>query len=472
MVLKKLSDLCESDSEVLISGIKTNSKDVEPGDLFVCIMGVTADRHEYIEEAIAKGAVAIVVGHDVDYDIPTVKVENPNEALNSLLIKFYDDPFKDLKLIGITGTDGKTTVATIIQTLIGKDHCMYIGTNGVSYKDTHLDNKNTTPAIADLYRYADMAKKAQVEYIVMEASSEAFFRKRIDSLWFNASLITNITQDHLNIHKTIDNYVACKSMLFQKTRPDGFSVLNKKDQYYHQIKRVCLAQVYTYGTSKADIKLISYQNNNQGTLIKFKLDGESYHITSPLVGEFNVYNLLAAIILCVRLGLDINDIINRISDIYIIGRLEDLKFGQKYKIILDYAHTPDALRKVLSYFTKVKQGRIITITGSAGGRDKEKRPLMGKAVLNGSDIVIFTMDDPRYEDPQEIIKEMIGKSKKQNYEVVTNRKEAIYRGLSLAKADDIIFIAGKGRDNYMAIEDQFIPYCDYDVIEDYFKEKK
>lgn len=472
MVLKKLSDLCETDSEVFISGIKTNSKDIEPGDLFVCIMGVTADRHEYIEEAIARGAVAIVVGHDVDYDIPTVKVENPNEALNSLLIKFYDDPFKDLKLIGVTGTDGKTTVATIIQTLIGKDHCMYIGTNGVSYKDIQLDNKNTTPAITDLYRYANMAKEAQIEYIVMEASSEAFFRKRIDSLWFNASLITNITRDHLNIHKTIENYVACKSMLFQKTRPDGLSILNKKDQYYRQIKRACLAQVYTYGTSKSDIKLISYQNNNQGTLIKFKLDGESYHITSPLVGEFNVYNLLAAILLCVRLELNINDIINRISDIYIIGRLEDLKFGQKYKIILDYAHTPDALTKVLSYFKKVKQGRIITITGSAGGREKEKRPLMGKAVLNGSDIVIFTMDDPRYEDPQEIIKEMIGKSKKPNYEVITNRKEAIYRGLSLAKSDDIVFIAGKGRDNYMAIEDQFIPYCDYDVIEDYFKEKK
>lgn len=472
IVLKKLNELYNTDSDVLIKGIKTNSQDIEKGDLFVCTMGVTADRHDFIEDALKNGASAIIVSQDVNYQIPTVKVKNTNEELNSLLIKFYDDPFKDLILIGVTGTDGKTTLATIIQTLIGKDNCMYIGTNGVSYKDINLSTKNTTPALEDIYKYADIAKKAQLGYIVMETSSEAFFYQRLKGLFFDASLITNITRDHLNVHKTLNNYIECKGMLFKQTKKSGLSILNRQDKYYARISKACQAKVYSYGRKSADIKLLDYRNNNQGTLIKFKIDGKIYNIVSPLIGYFNIYNLLAGILLCLKLKIDINHIINNIKDIYIMGRLEDLKYGQNYKIILDYAHTPDALLKVLKYFKKQKQANIITVTGSAGGREKEKRALMGKVVLKYSDLVIFTMDDPRYEDPQIIINEMISKSRQKNYEIIIDRREAINRSLSIAKENDIVFIAGKGRDNYMAIKDQYLPYCDYDVIKDYFEKKK
>jgi|LFRM01.1.fsa_nt_gb UDP-N-acetylmuramoyl-L-alanyl-D-glutamate--2,6-diaminopimelate ligase len=470
--MKKLHQLYNVKKDIDIRDIKTNSKLVTPGDLFVCIMGVTVDRHDFIEEAIKRGAKAIVVNRDVNYDIPTIKVSNPNDELNKLLIKFYDDPFKDLILIGITGTDGKTTLATIIQLLIGKDKCMYIGTNGVSYNDVTLDTLNTTPAIEEIYKYAYIARKAKLKYIVIEASSEAFFHNRLKDLLFDVSILTNITRDHLNVHKTIKNYLKCKSLLFKQTKNSGFSILNKKDKYFHYLKKICPGKVYTYGSKHTHIKLINYQNTNKGTLIKFQLNKRTYLINSPLIGCFNVDNLLASILLCDILKIDINRVINNINNIYVTGRLENLDFGQKYTVILDYAHTPNALLQVLKHFKKQKRNKIITLTGSAGGRDKEKRSIMGKIVLKYSDWVIFTMDDPRYEDPESIIKQMIGKIKKKNYEIIVDRGRAIKKSLTIAKKDDIVLILGKGRDNYMMIKDFKIPYCDYDIIKDYFDDKK
>lgn len=466
--MKKINELYNCNYEGEAKDIKINSKEVEKGDIFVCTKGVNSDRHDFIEEAIDNGASFLVVKKDGNYKIPYIKVSDPNTELSSLASKFYDYPDNYLKLIGITGTDGKTTTATIIRDLLGKDLCGYIGTNGVEGKSFNDKISNTTPECHLIYKYLYLFKNEGLKYVSMETSSEAFYRKRLSSFKFDIGILTNITEDHLNIHKTLDNYVASKKELFKSLKDDGVAILNFDDQYCEEFSKLS-SNVLTYGKdSKADIWIKEILETSTSTNINFIYQDKEYRIISPLLGEFNVYNLMASILCLISLGFSIEDIINRISNIKTpVGRCEFLDFGTNYKIVLDYAHTPNGLSSILDYLNKIKENRIITVTGSAGGREKEKRNQMGKVVLEKSDIVVFTTDDPRYEDPNDIIQDMISDNKG-CYEIVINREEAIQFALDHAKDGDIVLIAGKGRDNYMAIEDRYIPYCDYDVIEKYF----
>ena len=303
----------------------------------------------------------------------------------------------------------------------------------------------------------------------METSSEAFYRERLQNIKFKVGIITNITEDHLNIHKTIENYVACKQKLVMQVADDGYSILNTDDKYYDETRKLAKGTVLTYGKKDADLQIISSMSAAKETNITIKYNGMSYNFSSPLLGEFNTYNLCAAILALIALGYGIEDIIKRVSNIEAPhGRVEFLNYGQNYEIVLDYAHTPDAFSKLYKLLNEIKKGRIITVTGSAGGREKEKRGPMGKLVLDESDYVIFTMDDPRYEDVKDIISDLVSESDKSNYEIIVNRKEAIYRAFDMANKDDIVLIAGKGIDNYMAIEDKYLPYSDLEVIEEYF----
>lgn len=238
--MKKLNELYDIDSDVLIKGIKINSKEIEKGDLFVCTIGVKVDRHDYIEEAIQRGASALVVSRDhIEAPIPVIKVDNTNQELPILCRKFYDYPEKKLTMVGITGTDGKTSTATIIQTLIGIETCGYIGTNGRSYGSFKGETGNTTPDVDKLEPYLDEFVKNNCKYVSMEASSEAFFRGRMQDLFFDVSVITNITKEHLNIHGSYENYIECKSMLFQQTKKSGVCVLNHDDEHFMEIKQAC-----------------------------------------------------------------------------------------------------------------------------------------------------------------------------------------------------------------------------------------
>lgn len=470
--MKKLSELYpEYKEDVLIKGIKINSKEIEPGDIFVCTMGVTADRHDFIEEAIRNGAVAVVTQKDVDASVPIIKVENTNKELPILASKFYDNPENNLDIIGITGTNGKTTVAKIIQDLMGNDICGYLGTNGIICSSFNEPIRNTTPDSDRLYGYFKRFVDSGCKYLSMETSSEAFYRKRLDNIKFKVGIITNITEDHLNIHKTIENYVSCKKELVKQVSNDGFSILNIDDCHYEEVKELANGKILTYGKKESTLQITDIILSTTNTDITLKYQDKQYRFTSPLLGEFNVYNLCAAILALLALDYDLDAIIKRIPNIKApSGRVEFLNFGQKYDIILDYAHTPDAFNKLYSLLDKVKQGRIITITGSAGGREKEKRAPMGKLVLDKSDHVIFTMDDPRYESVESIISDLTSTSPKTNYEIIIDRKEAIYKAFEIAKENDIILIAGKGTDNYMAVGDKYLPYSDLEVIKEYFKE--
>lgn len=468
MKLKELYPNTHSDIE--ITGIKLNSKDCVEGDLFVCTMGVVADRHDFIDDAIKNGARAVVVSREVGKkDVPIIKVEDTNKELQEVCSKFYNYPYRELFMIGVTGTTGKTTVSELIYQILG-DNCAYLGTNGKKYKNKSESIRNTTPDVDRLYKYMREFVDGGCINLCMEASSEAFYRNRLNQISYDIGILTNIEEDHLNIHKTLDNYVDCKCQLFKQVKKDGFCILNSSSKYLDRVKLSCSGKILTYGFNKEDdLYIKDYSVLGNTTEINFIYNNHLYTVYSPLLGSFNVLNVACAILVCLVKGMDINTISLRVKQLkQIEGRMEVLPFTDKYLILLDYAHTPDALLQVLEYLNSIKKRKIITVTGSAGGREKEKRPLMGKVVLENSDLVIFTMDDPRNEDVNDIIDDLIGSSTNTNYIKVPDRNEAIKKALSMAKEDDIIFIAGKGRDNYMAIKDEYLPYCDYDVVKEYF----
>ena len=467
--MKKLSELYQGYPDILINDIKINSKDVRENDLFVCINGVTADRHNYVDEAINNGAVAIVAGREIKVNVPVIYVDDTNKELANICSKFYNSPQDKLNIIGITGTNGKTTVASIIKDLIG-DSCGYMGTNGIICKDFNEKIINTTPDADRLFKYLNKFVESDCKYLSMEASSEAFYRDRLNNIIFKVGIITNITEDHLNVHKTLENYVSCKQEIINHIKDDGVLILNRDDKYYEETRVKAKCKVLTFGKNESDLEIINIYECINKTDFTIKYQNNLYNITSPLLGEFNVYNLCAAILVLLYLGFEINEIIKRISNIKVpSGRMEFIDYGQDYHIIIDYAHTTDAFIKIYSFLNKVKNGRIITVTGSAGGREHEKRKDMGKAVLDNSDYVIFTMDDPRNEEVNSIIDDLISKSNKTNYKRVINRCEAIKKAFDMATKDDIVLIAGKGDDNYMAIGNEYLPYSDKDVIKEYFK---
>ena len=470
--MKKLSDLYNIDNDKLIKTIKINSKEVEPGDIFVCTMGVTADRHDFIDEAIANGASAIVVSRDVGKkSVPVIKVDNTNLELRKICAKFYDYPCEFLYMIGVTGTNGKTTVAEIIYQLLG-ENAAYLGTNGKKYKDKHVSIRNTCPDVDRLYMYFKEFLDNGCNTVCMEASSEAFYRHRLDDIKYDIGIVTNITEDHLNIHKTIENYVDCKCQLVRQVKDDGYSILNSSDKYYDKFKKEAKGNIVSYGYKESDtLKIVDYTLKRDKTIINFKYNDKIYEVISPLLGSFNVDNLAASILALLCKGIDFDAIIKRVLQIkQIEGRMEIMPFTDKYTVILDYAHTTDAFLNILTFLNKVKDARIITVTGSAGGRERTKRKFMGKVVLEKSDYVIFTMDDPRYEDPNKIIDDLVSGSDKTNYERIVDRKKAIYKALDMAEDNDIVLIAGKGRDDYMAVDDKYLPYCDYDIIKSYYEQ--
>ena len=468
--MKKLSELYPGYPDILINDIKINSKDVCENDLFVCTKGVNADRHDYVEDAINNGAVAVVASRPIDVVVPVIYVDDTNEELAKVCSKFYDYPQKKLSMIGVTGTNGKTGVASLIRNLLGNDTCGYLGTNGITCKDFNEKIRNTTPDSDRLFKYFDRFVKSGCKELSIEASSEAFLRNRLNGITFKVGIVTNISEDHLNVHKTMENYVACKQEIIDHIEDGGTLILNTDDEYYKSTRDKAKGKVLTFGKHNADLEIVSVNEFIDKTEAALKYQGNLYNIVSPLLGEYNVYNLCAGILTLICFGYSMEEAIKRIPNIETPkGRMEFLNFGQDYHIVIDYAHTTDAFIKIFSFLNKVKKGRLITVTGSAGGREHEKRKDMGKVVVDSSDYAIFTMDDPRWEDVNVIIDDLVSGTNKTNYKRIVDREEAIKYALDMAKKDDIVLIAGKGDDNYMALRDDYLPYKDEDVVIKYFE---
>lgn len=473
--MKKLSELYNIDSDVNIKDIKINSKEIEPGDLFVCTKGVTADRHDFIPDAIKNGASALVVSRDVNVSIPTVKVEDTNKELPLLCSRFYDHPEDKLYMIGVTGTDGKTSVTTIVQTLLGSDICAYMGTNGRSCAKFNKDTGNTTPDSDKLYKYFDEFVKAGCKYMAMETSSEAFFRGRLTNLHYKIGAITNITREHLNIHGSFENYIDCKCQLFRQIDSDGYAILNKDDELYNEVLKNCNCTVLTYGKDEDNtLQIKDFTVRPDKTLITYRYNNKDYNIISPLLGDFNVYNLACAILMCIATGKSFEESVKNIDNINISGRLDMLpNIGQKFYVMVDYAHTPNGISKLLNFVHTLDINRSIVVIGSAGERDYLKRPLMGKTVVDNASYAIFTYEDPRSEEPIDIINMMISEIKDNhtNFEVVVDRSSAIKRAIDMARDNDIVLILGKGNETYQKLKNETIYFNDIEEAMKYLKER-
>ena len=468
--MKTIKDIFDIESNNIIKDIKTSSSNLEEKDVFVCVKGVKKDRHKYIKDALKKKPSAIVVSKKKYKNIkeinnvPIIYVEDIDNELLRICKKFYDNPEDKLNIIAVTGTDGKTTTSNILSHILDAG---YIGTIGATYKDYEESIDNTTPSLEQRYKILNEFIKRGCKTVVMEVSSEAIYRKRMEGAIYNTSILTNITQDHLNTHKTIENYINCKGQVFLNTKE--LSILNIDDKNYFKIKKYCNTVIKTYGFNKqADLKIIKYSSNINGTIFEIMYKNKTYKFKTNYLGKYNIYNICACILYLLENKYKVSEIKKYIKKLpQIPGRFEVFKTKKDSFCILDYAHTANGLKQVLELLNSIKQNKIITVSGSAGGRDKTKRKDMGQIILNNSDYTYFTTDDPRYENPKTIIKQMIGKTKKKNYTIELNRSKAISKSIKESNKDDLILIAGKGRDNYMAIKNKKIPYNDYNEIKKY-----
>lgn len=474
--MKKLSELYNVESDVLIKEIKINSKEVKPGDLFICTMGVTADRHDYIDDAIKNGASALVVSRKgIKANIPVIEVENTNLELPKLCRRFYDYPDKKMKIVGVTGTDGKTSVSTISQYLIGMNECGYIGTNGRRCALFDRDTSNTTPDADKLYGYFNEFVEAGCKYTVMESSSEAFFRGRLTEMEYDISAITNITKEHLNIHGSFENYIECKCQLFRQTKKDGVCILNRDDEFFETVKKECNGKVLTYGKGEEnDLQIVSFKVLPYKTEVVIKYHDKVYEFDSPLLGDFNVYNLACAILIGVSLDFTIDDMLLNLKDVKVSGRMELLDTKTPYYVMVDYAHTPNGIEKLLNFVHTLNINRSIVVIGSAGERDYLKRPIMGETVVNNASYAIFTYEDPRSEEPIDIINMLIAtiKENHDNFEIVVDRHEAIKRAIDIARDKDMVLILGKGNETYQKLKNEVIYFNDIEEAYKAVEERK
>ncbi|MBQ6404476.1 MAG: UDP-N-acetylmuramoyl-L-alanyl-D-glutamate--2,6-diaminopimelate ligase [Bacilli bacterium] len=457
----RLNQLINTSYDIEIKGITDDSRLVKKGFLFVATKGYNVDHYDYVNNAIENGCSFVIVDREIAISFPHLVVENINSLYRELCEKYYNVSSLDFSLIGITGTDGKTTTTTIVSQII--DDMAYLGTNGLCVNKKEFKTNNTTPCVSELYNDLHIIKQNNCKSVVMEVSSEALLHNRVVDFLFDIVGFTNITGDHLNVHKTFENYVDCKMKLLKLVKEDGFVVVNGDDQI---LKTINCNHLVTFGFDKNNdyvIDDVSYHKRYSEFSLKY--NQKTIKIQCPFVGEYNIYNVTMAYIIGLLYGVEESLLLSRISKLKPVkGRGELLDFGQDYTIVLDYAHTTNGILKILE--TYKDYDKVITVTGCAGGREKEKRSIIGDIVITNSDIAIFTMDDPRYEDVDRIIDDMVGNHK--DYVRIPNRVEAIHYALSIATSDSVVLILGKGRDDYMAIEDKKVPYNDYNVIADYF----
>ena len=429
--------------------IKTNSKRIKKGDTFIALKGMTYDGHDYIEEAIENGAEKIICEHG-EYNVQTIIVPSTKEYLNNYLDTNYYNKIKDITLIGITGTNGKTTSCYFIYELLKMldVKCAYIGTIGFFIDKKERDLNNTTPEILELYEMFLECKSRGVNVIVMEVSSHALELDRVHGLKFNYVCFTNLTVDHLLFHKTMDNYLNAKKKLFNMLKKDAISITNVDDKYKDNF---LLDDTITYGESKSDFNIIKYKLKLDKTIYKLRYNNKNYKVKMNVIGKYNIYNSLVAITVLVNMGYNIKKVIKLFKRIKLpSGRLDMIKY-KKNVIFVDYAHTPDAVKNVLTNAIKFKKNKIYTIIGCGGNRDKTKRKDMGIIATELSDYVIFTNDNPRNEDEMKIVNDMINGIINENYEVILDRSKAIKRGIDLLNKKDILFILGKGHEEYQLI---------------------
>ena len=464
-----------------IDSISCDSRNIHPRSLFVALQGTCSDGAEFIPQAVRQGAVAVVrsgpapAGNTQPAHICTLYVSDPKDFLRKLLQKFYGNLSADIRVVGITGTNGKTTISYLLESIFraAGSRCGLIGTINYRIGDKIIPSKNTTPGIVENQSLLAELIAEKAEYCVMEVSSHALEQGRVDLIDFKAAVFTNLTAEHLDYHADMDGYFKAKSLLFSALPAGSTAVINADDAYGKKLKSLTKAKILWYGSGgTADIRAENLKLNFSGSTFTVKLPKGEFTVKTNLIGRHNVYNILASAGVAFSQGLPPEIIKKGVESLTVIpGRLERVDCGQDFSVFVDYAHTDDALSNVLKSLKEVCRSKIFLVFGCGGNRDRLKRPKMGKVADSLADWSILTSDNPRNENPDDILREISTGFVKKNYETISDRKEAIHKALSLAKAGDVVLIAGKGHEDYQIFKDQRIHFDDREVVQNYFAQK-
>lgn len=468
------------DPEIL--GVAYDSRQVKPGYIFVCISGFNTDGHLYIDNAIKNGAAAILAQNQPEEEaaVPLVLCPDTRLALPVVSANFYSYPSRSLRLIGVTGTNGKTTTTHLIQAILeaaGKK----VGIMGTLYAKIGEESINlghTTPEAPEIEAFLDLCVRNNAEYVVMEVSSHALELHRVDGLDFAVAVFTNLTQDHLDLHGSMTAYRDSKLRLFSSLVPreGNFSVINGDDPYAGDFLRAAGERAASYGFKNGlQVMAREAQVNLKGTEFKVLHPGGEFIIRMQLIGMFSVYNALAAIAFALQEGISVADIKSALETVQgVPGRFEQVHCGQDFTVVVDYAHTPDGLENILKTAREIVDNRLISVFGCGGDRDRKKRPLMGGIAARFSDFTIVTSDNPRSEEPQDIINEIVPgveEVKDSRYAVIPDRREAIRHAIYLARPGDLVVIAGKGHETYQLVKGQVLDFDDRKVAAQFLKER-
>ncbi len=464
-------------TNVAVESVVFDSRQVTSYTLFVAVKGTVVDGHEYIEQAVKSGAIAVVceeMPEHTESHVTYVKVENSAEALGICAANYYDNPSDELKLIGVTGTNGKTTCTTILHALATKlgYKCGLISTVVNKIGQEEIQATHTTPDAVGLNKLLSEMLEAGCDYCFMEVSSHAVDQHRIAGANFSGAAFTNLSRDHLDYHGTIENYIQAKKAFFDGLKTDSFAVTNMDDLHGEVMVEDTRARVVSYGLNGvADVKGKVLENQFSGLVLSV----DNNELWSKLIGKFNAYNLLLVYAIAKELEWDQLQVLTIMSEIESVdGRFEYIKTPNNITAIVDYAHTPDALENVLKTIADIRTGneQVITVVGCGGDRDKGKRPMMAEIACKMSNKVVLTSDNPRSEDPDQIIQDMmagVDAAEKRKVLSIINRKEGIRTACSLANDGDILLVAGKGHEKYQIIKDEVLPFDDMAVLSETLK---
>ena len=478
ILFKVTVDAIYGDTSTLVKDICFSSKKAKKGSLFVAINGHNIDGHGFILDAIDNGATTIVC-ENLPEDFKNlksvfVKVKCSKSALSIISSNFFDNPSSKIDLIGITGTNGKTTISSLLYELFNKfsiDSGL-ISTINIKYKDQEIESINTTPDSISINHHLSEMIKSNIKICFMEVSSHGIDQKRIEGLFFKGVIFTNLTHDHLDYHKSFANYRDTKKKIFDSLSNKSFSLINSDDRNSKYIIQNSKSSKYTYG--------INNKSDYNSSILEIQLEGmllniDKNEVWTKLIGDFNAYNILAIYSLGKIYELETIKLLKAISELENVqGRLQSFTTKNKITVIVDYAHTPDALENVLKTINKIRNvgQRLITVVGCGGDRDSKKRPLIGNLVSELSSYVIFTSDNPRSENPKEILDQIllgVPKTNSKKTDVIVKREKAIERAYKYSNTGDIVLIAGKGHENYQELNGKKIPFDDFKIAKQIFK---